>query len=137
MVALERTSQGFLAHGLYSSTFLEPDDMTRFPDLKNVSLPRYPEEKKHLGFVSGRRSKQVPIDSIVLPRVVAGIERSKLRRATPMEVLLKLGPSTIQVGKLSSGRIGFELLADLAERVPGYHLDLGSDVPQALACLLD
>lgn len=133
LVALEQDGSDFLAHSLYASTFLTSGDGERFPDLK-LESPRQAGEGKWLGVVPGAGPDRCRITAVVLPVVSGG--RSRLRPARPSEVLLRLGPSSLQVGLLSPGRIGFELLAGLAERVPGYHLELGSHVAEALGELL-
>ena len=143
MVALRAHGGDFTAHSLYGSTFLEPGDLGFFPQLKAEELECEPgPEEKALAFLPVRRVPQCDIKAVILPRIVPGLERARLRVAKPSEVLLELGPSTIQVGRLSPGALAFGMLGELGRAVPSYHLELAHgvrsdpDVPGMLRGLL-
>ena len=64
-----------------------------------------------------------------LPQVVKNAVEPRIRPASKGEALLALAPtSLLQIPSPSRGVKGFNNLAQLAEQVPSYHLELGSDV---------
>jgi hypothetical protein len=132
-VALEDSNDGcFIGHSLYNSTFLERDDLQRFPFLAAHTIKGiYPDEEKVLVLLSklfpSRTKGHTRISAVVLPRIVKG-GVTRYRTASRTEALLALAPSSLIVGQLSSGIHGFRKLSQLVEQVPCYWLEVGPEV---------
>jgi len=140
LIGLQFSDSVFLGHSLYSSTFIEPDHLERFPLLGAHAITgKYLFEKKRLVLLSQiaslRFERACRINAIVLPRVVHRRE-SHFRRASKGEALLTLAPSSLLVGERSYGLEGFNKLAKLVEQVPCYWLELGS-VLDEIPCVLE
>jgi hypothetical protein len=143
LVALEASNGGFVGHSLYSSTFMEPEDLKKFPLFADHALAcRYPFERKHLVLLplvpALRLARDCGICAVVLPRVLH-LASTRLRPATRSEALMALAPSSLLVGERSHGRETFAKLGKLVEKVPCYWLELGGEldeVPRALDRLL-
>ena len=132
-VGLQMLQNGsFVGHSLYNSVFLDTAHLARFTDLvPYVIRGRSPHEKKSVVILSHvfphRLERAVPIRVLVLTRVVEGAVDSRTRPASKSEALLALGPSSLlQIP--SRGASSFTKLAQLAERVPSYWLELGRDL---------
>jgi hypothetical protein len=143
LVGLESLPDGtFVGHSLYSSTFMDPDHLERFPLLRGHAVPRrYWFEKKHLVLLSRIAAlaftPSSQISALVLPRV-RHLAEAQLRPASKGEALMALAPSSLLVGDRSRGRESFDKQAKLVEQVPCYRLDLGGvdEVPRLLDSLL-
>jgi hypothetical protein len=72
-----------------------------------------------------RMCVRMPLTAILLPRVAGG--RTRLRPARPAEVLRTLAPSSL-LQLPGSNAAHLRALAQLTERTPGFHLDLGPDL---------
>ena len=124
----------FLGHSLYSSTYLDPDHLSRFPALKPHALEgREVFEDKRLIVLSkvfpGRLARCSEIRAVVIPRVAKG-RASRFRAASRADALLALAPSSILRSRISSGTYGFNELAKLAGQVPCFHLELGHSLTE-------
>ena len=134
-IGLERLpNRDFLGHSLYNSVFLETNHLAQFQSLHPYILKgRPPHEEKSVVILSkvfpDRLQRAVPIRALVLPQVVKNAVESRIRPASKGEALLALAPtSLLQIPSPSRGVKGFNKLAQLAEQVPSYQLELGSDV---------
>jgi hypothetical protein len=131
LIGLEALPDGsFIGHGIYNSTFLESDHLERFALLKPHAVRgRYEYEDKLLVLLSNipslRLERSAKIEAIALPRVVSA-RSSKTRPASKGQALLALMPS-FRVGWFGTTACGFDKLSRLAESLPCYWLDIGSD----------
>lgn len=129
-------------YSLYGTAKLEPDGLTRFPHLRPaiVNGDRLDREKAVV-FVHRAYGEQFlaesPIRAILLPRVTAHTV-TRLRPASAAQALLGLAPSTIYQS-FGGRHASFAAMAVLVKRVPGFFLDLGTQmaaIPAALQALL-
>lgn len=143
-IGLQVVAEGsFVGHSLYNSTWLDPDHMARFPLLPPHAIHGlYPWEEKSLVLLSHvfprRLSRLAPIRVLALPRIVDA-SSTRFRPASKAETLLRLIPSSLLQQLLPPGVSGFQRLAQLAEHVPSYWLELGRDlreIPRAVEQLL-
>jgi hypothetical protein len=131
-------------HSLYCSTKLDAKTLASFPALsRRASFPdigRDLEEKIVLNlYQSFPKSfrKDLPLRAIVLPRVVKEENRGRLSRFTPVgagAAVRALAPSTL-FQLPGAGPNNFRMIAALANRLPCFELELGSElavVPQSL-----
>jgi len=135
----DRRGHAFVGHSLYSSTWLEPADVARFPLLAPHAVPAtHPEERKSLILLSRavglQFARAVLIRAVALPRVVAAAE-SRIRPASKHEALFALAPSSLLEMVPRPGARGLERLADLVERVPAYWLEMGGDLGRIPHCV--
>lgn len=135
-VGLEGNGNGaFLGHALFGSANLEPNHLQRLPLLSPHAIAgRHAGEDKCLLLLSetlpGRLPPTVSIAAVALPRVVPS-PTTTLRRASKLESALRLAPSSMFVLPHARGvRAGFDQLARLAQTVPSYWLDLGTDLDE-------
>jgi hypothetical protein len=132
-VGIESTESGYTGHGLFSSCLLNVHHLERFPDLKPHAVPAHQEfEDKSILYLEdvfpGALRRSVSIAAIVLPRVVRS-EATTYRRASKAEALFAIAPTSVMFLPRPSQR-AFDRVAELAERVPAYWLELGSEVDQ-------
>ncbi len=135
MVSLEVPQEGpCQGHSLYASCFVEKQPNL---SLRALSGHHAHEQKSLLMLPADRLAASVPIERIILPRVL-GAPRCMLRPATAGQALLALAPSTLMVGPLSAGAPGMQRLSSLLQRTPCYWLDLGpaEQIPEQLISLL-
>jgi len=140
-VGIERDTGGYLGHGLFSSCLLNVHHLERFPDLKPHAVAAHQafEEKSILyleDVFPGALRRSVRIAAIMLPRVVRK-QQTIFRRASKAEALFAIAPTSVMFLPRPSQR-AFDRVAELAERVPAYWLELGSDVdriPDAVRAL--
>jgi hypothetical protein len=140
-VGLERTEDGYTGHGLFSSCLLNVHHLERFPDLKPHAVAAHQafEEKSILyleDVFPGALRRSVRIAAIMLPRVMRR-EETTYRRASKAEALFAIAPTSVMFLPQPSHR-AFDRVAELAERVPAYWLELGSDIdkiPDAVKAL--
>jgi hypothetical protein len=142
-IGLERTSAGFVGHGLYGSCLVNVQHIRRFPDLAAASLPpRNDFEDKavvYMGEIDGARlAASVPIAAIAIPRIVDRPDTA-FRSATKGQALLTMAPSSVMsLPIMVQGAM--DRLAALVEAVPAFWLELGRDVdaiPGAVGALFD
>lgn len=130
-------------YSLYNTAKLRADeDVRRFPRLAPlVHNQSRLETDKALLFLQahfpGQVSAGFPLKAIVLPRVAQG-RKSRLLPARRPEILAALAPSTI-FQLPGAGPYAMRTLCALSKQVPGYHLDLGTDlhaIPAVISKLL-
>jgi len=132
-VGLEITKEGVvIGHSLYNSVFLERIHSKRFEELgSHVITGQHSNERKATVILSEafseRLKRSVPIRVLVLTQVSGQSLQSQFHPASRGEALLGLGPSCLfQIPSRGAG--SFPKLAELANLVPSYHLELGSDL---------
>lgn len=133
LIGLQSLADGsFVGHSIYGSIYLEADDLGQFPPLRPHAMKgSYPYEDKHLVLLSqvfpSRLERVTTISAVALARIVDN-RHSQIRPASKGEALLALAPSSLLVGRISSGVHGFSKLVQLVEHVPCYWLELGRDL---------
>ena len=145
-VSLLRDEGGFVGHGVYSSTFVDPEHLRRFPELHARAVsPSWPGEDKSVVFLletsralpgAGRLARVSPIDAMFLPTVGPGPTR--VAPATPAEAGLRLVQGGLALAP-HAGSAGLPRLFDLAAAVPTFRLTLGpelAEIPRAIAAAL-
>jgi hypothetical protein len=140
-IGLQRQQDGsYRGHSLYSSVFLDADQLARFPELVPYALVGRPAEDNKATLLLSqvfpeRLKRSVPIRALVVCRVT-GAPESRVRAASKGEAVLALGPSSLlQIPSRPTG--AFANLARLAEQLPCYWLDLGRDLESIPRCVRD
>lgn len=136
-VAVEWRDNGDVhGHSIYNSTHIEPKHLERFPEVVTTSATpsRLTKEDKSLVLLSeagaGAFSGHARIRVIGLPRV-AHQPRTTIRRATKIETLLRLAPSSLFLMPYQGmGRTGFARLNDLVNAIPAWWIELGEDLQE-------
>jgi hypothetical protein len=120
-------------YSLYNTLKLNWDNVGRFPTLpearRNTSSVQL---EKAIFYMHNYRPKQValkmPLRAIFIPRI-AGKKQSEIRAASAANALMALAPSTV-LQLAGAGQSTLENLSSLANRVPAYFLDLGTDLAE-------
>jgi len=123
-----------VVHCLYACATVFPEDVARFPGLPALPLG----EGKVLLDLRGRVARSLPLGALLVPRVTGRVE-TRLSPISGTEALRALAPSSL-LNVPGSGAAAFARLADLVRRVPGYALELGTDlarVAEAIERLLE
>lgn len=130
-------------YSYYVSSWLEPDHAQRFPWLLPHAQQGTVGEDKLLILATdlpgARCPEHVEVAAIALPRV-SGRPATAHRRASMSEAIFRLAPSSILQLPFVRGRLALDRLSELAQRVPAYWLDLGTDlaeIPAHIAQILD
>jgi hypothetical protein len=120
-----------MVHSLYNSGRLEPHHIRRFPELvPMITNADELDTEKALIFVRQfapeRASSGFPLQAILLP-TVTGRSPTQVVKASAGATLAALAPSTIfQLPGAGAPALG--AMAALARRVPGYVLQLGTEL---------
>ena len=139
---LEDERGGFVGHGVYSSTHVDPDHLAHFPELRARAVdPFWENEDKAVVFLADvfpkRLARKSPIDALFLPTVRSGPTR--VTPASPAEAGLRLVQGALALAPhAGAGRV--EALFALAAAVPAFRIDLGenlAEIPAAVARTLD
>ena len=127
-VGLQKLEDGsFVGHSLYNSVFLEKNHMTGLPHEEKSAIVLsqiYPE----------KLARTVAIRALILPRVV-DTNKTMIRPASKSETLSLGRRSLLESPNKGLGRYGFERLAQLAQNVPSYWLELGRDLASIPQCV--
>jgi hypothetical protein len=142
IVGVEETEGGaFVGHSLFGGVCLDPDAFERLGMRGTGAAGAVAIGNKVCVFPyerwAGRVPPSVPLAAVVLPRL--GGSRMELRPARRSAVLLALATSSYAVVVPRPGAAAMDAIARLAERLPGYWMDLGSEAsatPGAIADLL-
>lgn len=118
---------------VYNSAKLNGDNVDRFPRWKHrVHNPQRPASEKAVFFVDAWEPRTIardrPLRAILLPKIV-GTTATRLRPATSIESLVALAPSSIRQ-TCGEGHETLRALARLGAAVPGFVLELGTDLAQ-------
>lgn len=130
---------GFVAHGLYGSTSLEAEHARRFAALEpHLIPPTDANERKSLVLLAPlfpqRLGTSARLCALALPRIVDRAEAA-WRPASKRDAILMLAPSAVFAMRPRAGREEVERLAEIAERVPAYWLELGRDLETIPRCM--
>lgn len=128
-----------LAHSLYNTAKLNPDQAARFPELADMMIggPPKKDEKAVMSLVPKRASQVVPalpLRAVLTPRFgskpeteFAPIDTTVLQAAAAFTTLSQLP---------HSGRRTVEFINRMVERLPGLEMVLGHDVPRVPEAIL-
>ncbi len=115
---------------LYSSTKLNPDVFSQFPELRPAThhLPQGPEEKAtfllHPHFKE-KIQRQAPLRALLIPKI-SGKKETRIFSTSPFKALAALAPSTLFI--LSGyGDHSFKKASQLVKNLPCFELELGYD----------
>jgi hypothetical protein len=144
LAALEIRGDGSAwGHSVYASSFVDRGTIARVGGVPGKPLDgAYPYEDKQLLLLpagtGGPLRMQARIRAVALLRISASptTRFHPLRRGETLLEMLRVG---LQAGVLHPGRTGLRCLGDVAERVPPYRVDLGTDaagIPAALRAVL-
>ncbi|MFW6060754.1 MAG: hypothetical protein ACODAQ_11275 [Phycisphaeraceae bacterium] len=127
-------------YSYYNAARIGDGHLRHFPELAPHEVPPHCQwDEKSLVYMSQvipeRMVAQTRIDAVVLPRIVGGPE-TRIRKASRLECLLALAPSTLKI-PLSPGIDGLMNLTDFIPRIACYRLELGDDVRQIPGCVED
>ncbi|MEO7361503.1 MAG: hypothetical protein ABI120_14310 [Gemmatimonadaceae bacterium] len=136
-VAVEWRDDGSVhGHSIYNSTHIDPTHLQRFPQAitSTAVSGTLTREDKSLVMLSqaaaGHFSGEARIRVVGLPRV-AHTPHTTVRRASKVEALLRLAPSSLFLMPYAGmGRTGFARLNDLVNSVPAYWVELGEDLQE-------
>lgn len=136
-VAVEWRGDGTVhGHSIYNSTHIDPKHLERFPQAitSTAVSGTLTREDKSLVILSqaeaGGFSGEARIRVLALPRV-AHTPHTTVRRATKVEALLRLAPSSLFLMPYAGmGRTDFARLNELVNTIPAYWLELGEDLEE-------
>lgn len=133
----------YAAHSLYSSTWLDPGHLSRFPWLEDHAVEVTETEDKRLVLLSDVEgiglAGSARVRALALPQVTGALD-SAWRRASGAEAVLRLAPSSILQLPFIAPPGALERMTGLAETVPCFWLDLGTDldqIPEQVAEILE
>jgi len=120
-------------HSLYNTAQLDVDGDFSISDLvPGVKDPGPTPDRKVQLFMQPHCPDRIvsgfPLRAIIWPKVT-GRKDTCLRAASGAEILIALAPATI-VALPGAGQEALRLMAELTRRVPGYVLELGTDLSQ-------
>ena len=130
-VALVGSGDEPAAASMYCTAKLDPVHAERFPELQAALRPGSPTDEKVLAFLQQSMPDRViegfPLRAILAPRV-SGATATSVQPLRPAGTLAALAPSTLLGGLPLPDPTAFAAMADAVRRVPGFRLDLGSDL---------
>ncbi|MDD4904214.1 MAG: hypothetical protein PHX77_06935 [Candidatus Bipolaricaulis sp.] len=144
LAALEIRDDGTAwGHSVYASAFVDGGTIARVGGVSGMLADgAYPHEDKRLLILpagaDGPLRARARIRAVALLRISTS-PATRFHRLLQGEALLAMLRDGLQTGALHPGRIGLERLADLAERVPAYRVDVGTKaagIPVALRAML-
>jgi hypothetical protein len=127
-----------VAHALYGTGKLQPDNLHRLPDLRPAisNLDRLPEEKAVV-FVAehfpDRIASSLPIRAVLVPRL-DGRGPPRIVPASPATALAAVAPSTI-LQLPGTGQESMDAMARLLERIPAYSISLSENLAENVRSL--
>ena len=134
LVALGKAEEGHLVgHSLYATCVIAPDHIARFASLARIArAANHDIELKSPVYLAdhqgARFAPEAPIAAVILPKVV---DRPKTgyRRATPMQAMLALAPTSIIILPGAAPK-SLDKLSELVTTTPAFWLELGHDVEE-------
>jgi hypothetical protein len=138
-VALERRpDKTFWGHSVYNSVFLEASHLEKFPTLKPFAFHSGQLNEKKVGVILAEvfpdRLERVAPISVLVVVCVGSTAKARLSPVSKAETLLALGPSSLfQIP--SRGKSAFTTLTALAETVPSFSLELGTELESLIPCI--
>jgi len=129
-------------HSLYSTAKIEPYNLERFPELSRwLANPDRLTTEKAMFFLNRTHPEKLtpgfPVRAIVIPRVT-GLPYTTLKKASPIQALTALAPTTIMHLPGASDE-AFEKMREFVFQVPCYTLEAGTElagIPEAILGLL-
>jgi hypothetical protein len=135
LAALEIRDDGTAwGHSVYASAFVDGGTIARVGSVPGMLVDgAYPYEDKRLLILpagaDGPLRARARIRAVGLLRISAS-PATRFRRLRQGEALLEMLRDGLQIGVLHPGRAGLRCLGDLAERVPAYRVDLGTEAAE-------
>ena len=138
------STDGPYVHSLYGSGKLMPDHVNRLPFLlPALANPDELGKEKAVVYVQEQWPRNItagfPLRAIIVPRVVPGRVKAQLERASALAGLAALAPSTV-FQMHTRGQDSLVRMRRIAQQVPSYVLEVGSDmdsIPQAILDLIE
>jgi len=141
LAALQVDPEGVWGHSIYGSAFVDDGTLLRTSIVRDQAITgKYGFEDKKLLFISQLPpSRLVPKARIVAVALLSLGDKRQTNAlpATKSDSLLMMARSSLQSGVLSPGRLGFETLGELCQRVPSFRVELGTDPQDIPGCLRD
>jgi hypothetical protein len=120
------------AFGLFGTLKVTPETLALVSRARDALM--VPPSGADKGIVLGsavegaRVVRRLPLRTVIVPRVTRE-RQTRARRASAAEVMLALGPTTM-FQLPGNDAVAFDQLTSLARRLPGWTLELGSDLAQ-------
>jgi glycosyltransferase involved in cell wall biosynthesis len=135
---LQMTSDGrCIGHSYYNAARIGPGHLEHFPELRAHELPPHNQyDHKSLVFMTqatGRVVSSCEIVAVIMPRIVPD-GPTKFRRASKVQTLIALAPSTLKV-PMGGGFGGFMNLTEFIPRMSCFVLECGPDVRAIPGCV--
>jgi hypothetical protein len=135
---LQMTHDGrCIGHSFYNAARIGPGHLNHFPELRAHELPPHNQyDHKSLVFMTqatGRVASTCEIVAVVMPRIVAG-GQTRFRRASKVQTLIALAPSTLKV-PMGGGFGGFMNLTEFIPKMSCFLLECGPDVRAIPDCV--
>jgi glycosyl transferase family 2 len=135
---LQMTHDGrCIGHSFYNAARIGPGHLAHFPELQKHEVSPHNEfDQKSLIWmtqVTGRVAKKCEIVAVIMPRIIKG-GQTRFRRASKVQTLIALAPSTLKV-PMGAGLGGFMNLTEFVPKMPCFLLECGSDVRQIPECV--
>lgn len=133
-IGLRASDDGrFVGYSFYSSTWLEPAHLRRFPVLVPHARHGRPDEDKALvvldeAYPAGF-DRCASVEALVLPRVAGGTDTT-FHPVPKAEALLRLAPSSILQLPFIDGREAMKRMTEMIDGMPCYELRLGTEFEQ-------
>jgi hypothetical protein len=126
-----------IGHSFYNAARIGPGHLNHFPELRAHELPPHNQyDHKSLVFMTqatGRVASMCEIVAVVMPRIVAG-GQTRFRRASKVQTLIALAPSTLKV-PMGGGFGGFMNLTEFIPKMSCFLLECGPDVRAIPDCV--
>lgn len=126
-----------IGHSYYNAARIGPGHLEHFPELRAHEVsPHNQYDQKSLVWmtqVTGRVARKCNIVAVVMPRIVTG-GVTRFRRASKVQTLIALAPSTLKV-PMGAGLGGFMNLIEFIPKMPCFFLECGPDVRQIPQCV--
>ena len=137
-VGLSEKAGEFVGHGFYATCLLDRTQLQNFPRLApHAYAPNYDFEDKQLVYLDCFSSqllrRTTRIRALILPKIVGGLG-SSVERATRIDGLMALAPTSVMYLPKPS-LDAFNRVAALAEAVPSFRLNLGTDLKNVAYCV--
>jgi hypothetical protein len=135
---LQMTQDGrCIGHSFYNAARIGPGHLEHFPELRAHEVPPHNEyDQKSLIWmtqVTGRVASKCDIVAVVMPRIMSG-GPTRFRRASKVQTLIALAPSTLKV-PMGAGFGGFMNLTEFIPKIPCFLLECSPDVRQIPDCV--
>jgi glycosyl transferase family 2 len=141
---LQMTRDGrCIGHSFYNAARIGVGHLANFPELRAYEVPPHNQyDHKSLVFMThvrpGHVASTCEIVAVVMPRIVPD-GPTRFRRASKVQTLIALAPSTLKV-PMGAGFGGFINLTEFIPKMPCFLLECGPDVrqiPQSVHRILD